>query len=63
MSDQQNMKDEMRNFVGKSKDVLVNYTLVGTETTLKTIKKEMKEYHEAVRSTVLVAPLPRVLQL
>merc|ERR1712237_200874 len=38
------MKPAMAAFVRKNNDVLVNYTLVGTETTLKMIKTEMAEY-------------------
>ena len=39
----------MRTFVRRFKDVLVNYTLVGTQTTLTMVKQEMAEYHESGR--------------
>jgi len=44
-----NMKPTMRNFVKKFKDVLVNYTLVGTQTTLTMVHEEMKEYGDKLK--------------
>merc|ERR1719242_933345 len=41
------MKATMKNFVRKHKDILVHFTLIGTENTLKMVTEEMKEYHQS----------------